>query len=38
MFSFKKKQIIADKKEKAKQRHPASINGKTTKKVDNNGK
>jgi hypothetical protein len=30
---FKKKQIIADKKEKAKQRHPAS-----TKKVDNNGK
>jgi hypothetical protein len=33
-----KKQIIADKKAKAMERHPASINGKTTKKVEKNGK
>jgi hypothetical protein len=33
VFKFKKKQAIADQKEKAKQRHPASINA-TTKKED----
>lgn len=35
---FKKKQIIADKKAKAKERHPASTKMKTTKKVEKNGK
>ena len=38
MFKFKKKEIIAEKKVKAMQRHPASIDGKTTKKVEKNGK
>jgi hypothetical protein len=35
---FKKKQIIADKKAKAKERHPSSPKKTTTKKVEKNGK
>ena len=35
---FKKKQIIAERKAKAMERHPASPKMKTTKKVENNGK